>query len=304
MNPIKYLLKILLLVFLVSFSAYANEEPSKKAVELRMDGLISEAEKCQIKIIDWRNLPEADTIAIDLGRLKTQKSWLEFLQQQFDGSYALESDGSFIKLYLVPKGVDVSFIQEASKYVDTAEDVPKRFEDFQKAKEVVKSDVLKLPKIILLRKFAANEKNKTIFYKRIVNLKQMSEIYEAYSFKVKYFDSINTFAPFERNGLPVKNQMVGFSSFSTFLDYLDNQSEKGKISQYQDKVYFSFNNGTQTIIMLRKAEHGLEISSLVKKSDVPMLEIKLSGDQNNFIIVTKIYSAKGMITLVDDAKPL
>jgi len=265
---------------------------------LTMKRLIDNASKFDIKLVDWRDIEKTQEYKVDNKKLNTQEAWLDFLKKQFEGSYALESDGTISRMYLLPVGVTATFIQEAQKYSKeiTLQQGHTQIQNAQKLKEM---DIMLLPEVQTLKELASMENNRTIAYERMVNPQDNPYVY---GFKVKYIDAIKMVAPFEKNGLPVKNEMEGFSSFNTFYDYLKNNAEKCQVSRYKNVVFFQTNNGTQNIIALSGASDDFHISSIVRRDEMPVMETYLSGNKNKFKSLAKIYSTKGTIIMVDNAK--
>lgn len=274
----------------------ATLKPNTRSMTMEM--LIDSASKYNIKLVDWRGIEKTQTYTVDYENLKNQNAWLGFLKKQFEGSFALESDGTKSRMYLLPPGVTASFIQESRKYSQETS-IQHMFTQIKNAKKMEETDILTLPEVQILKELALLEHDRTIEYERMVN--PHSDPY-AYSFKVKYIDSIKMFAPFEKNGLPVKNEMEGFSCFNSYYKYIVKNAAKCQVSRYEDITYFRIDNGTQNIIAVKGAQDNLQISSIVRRGETLVMETHVSGNKENFKSVAKLYSPQGTVTMVDNAR--
>lgn len=271
---------------------------TRKKNELTIEELIKKASEFNIEIIDWRNISDSEIFCINFIELKDQRKWIDFLQSRFSGSHAISFHEDKVVLYLLPKGVDADFVNWARNFSNET-NLQKNFSNFKKSKGINAENIMQLPEIVVLKNFAEIEKTHVISYKRFVNSPQISN---AYNFKVKYFDSIGKFAPFERNGLAIKGQMVGFSSYHTYFDTIIKQSEKIKARRYENDLYFSIDDVFKTQISIKLTDNNLEISSKASQAGDPVIEVYLNGNENEFNTYTNIYSSNGIVTLLDKAK--
>ena len=288
---------VVILIFIISSTTYAYGESDKKTVKLTMDGLISKAEKYQIKIIDWRNLPKTGIVVIDLGRLKNQKSWLEFLKKQFPHCWAITHEGIKKLIYLLPQGVDAQFITKAKQFANK-EDIDSHFASFKTATKINGIDILNIPEVIVLQTLASKEKTSTISYQRLVNPQELRSVY---TFKVKYVESLQMMVPFEKNGRPVKGEMEGFSSFSVIYNFIVKRAKDLKAWRFNERVYLKLKNDNRSILMLNGTMNNMQIASRVWFSNVPFMDVYFTGNQMGFKSISKIHHPEGTIKLVDIA---
>ena len=286
-------------VFLhIPICGYAIEDTSIKVINLKLNGLIQKAAQFNIEINDWRDLQKTEEYTVNLTNLKSQEAWLDYLKNQFEGSWALEAVGPISRMYLLPLGVEASFIQNARKYAQDT-NIKQHFSQIQKAKKLPENDILQLPEVQALKDLAAMELDKIILYERLVNPQGNTQ---AYSFKVKYIDPLKMFAPFERNGLPVSGEMEGFSCFSTFFDFLMEHADKWQVSRYKNTVYLQFVNNSETNVVITGNMDNFQITSAVLRNKIPVMETHLSGNIHALNSIAKIYTPDETVTLVDKAR--
>ena len=123
----------------------------------------------------------------------------------------------------------------------------------------------------------------------------------AYSFNVKYNDQFKTLVPYLKNGQPVKGRMEGFSSLSSFYSFIENYSKDLQASRFDHWLFLQLKGDKESVMMISGTVDAFQIASRKYTSSTLSLDVYLSGDQNGFKSVGKIYSPKGVVTLVNIA---
>lgn len=286
---------VLILMFIMSPTGYLYGESNNRPDKVTMNTLILKAEKYHIRIIDWRNFPEIGSVFIDLERLKTQQSWLEFLKKQFPFCWAITDAGINKIIYLLPKGVDAQFITKAKQYANK-EDIDSHFDFFEAATQIKGAEILKIPEIVALQTLASKEKSRTFFYQRLVNPQALGL---AYTFKVKYVESLQMMLPFEKNGQPVKGEMEGFSNFSSIYNFILNNAKDLKASRFNERVYLKLKNENRSVMMLSGTMNNMQVASHIWLSNTPFMDVYFVGNQLGLRNISKIHHPEGIIELVD-----
>ena len=285
------------IIYILSSSVLAS---SQDELCFTFSEILSKVNNYDIEIVDWQKVEKAKKYEFPKSELKTQKAWLDVIKIIFGGSYALVDDGPKKRVFLLPKGIEACFLKSAKEFSRESEQSIALANEAG-GKAIQFEDINSQPEIIRLKEFSDFERKKTLCYQRLVNPERFSE---AYSFKVKYFESIGNLAPFERNGLLLKGKMIGFNSFSTVCRYLDEAKGKGQFTRNGDLLYFTIKNGLQAQLSLVIVGGEMEITTIVQKNGERFMETLLSGSASAFQVVSRIHSPSGLTTLVDDAQAL
>jgi hypothetical protein len=290
---------LLFIFFFISINTVIFAETLLKENKLlSMPEIISKAAQKKVFITDWRIHEGQNKIEINSDKFNDQSSWIDFLTKKFQGSWAISRSPGKINFYLLPKGVNSAQIEAVKKFAQET-NIKAMFENFQKANPIKEKNILTIPEIVALQALSEIEKTKKIDYQRMINPQSMGS---AYSFKARYNETLDMIIPYEKNNLPVKNQMEGFSCFTSFYQFIMKNKNQLLGFRYKQWLYLTIKGDKSSKMLLSGDDNNLIISSLSRSSNSPKIDVYLSGNQSEFKSLGKIYHDGGILTISDIAR--
>ena len=302
MLKIRYLCLAGILFFTVFIATQAAADSSEKkspdGIPLSLSDIQKMAKQYKIEVKDWRFIKKEVSVRTQVASLTDQASWVSFLKNEFQGSWAIALNGEGIVFFLLPKGLDHDEIVQLKEW-DQHINIDSFFQDFEKARPIKGTDLKQLPELISLQTASEIEKSQVLNYKRIVNPEQMNG---GYSFRVRHDSRLDMMVPFEKNGQVVKGQMEGFTCFSSVYHFIDEHEKQLQGFRYGPKVYLSLKGDKSSRIMVLADGNEIQVASQSRTPGNPPLSFFLSGDHAGFQSLAKVHTDKGTITFADIVK--
>ena len=235
-------------ILLQATVVFASQQNTIKQVTLKE--LTQIAATRGIHLINMAGLPETQTYTIQAKALKDRELLARQLKVFFVNSFVVTGNGGFYdnSILILPANFNPQAMEEVKEYA-SKDDIKSRLAGFNSANRIPAAGILKQPEIKALNQMAAQEKEATLHFDRIVNPAQPAG---AYSFRVRYNKDLNMFLPFQKNGQSIAGQMEGFTSFNSVARFIRANQANLVGRRSKDALYLQLKQDSASVMMLKK----------------------------------------------------